>query len=115
MPSLKTLVAIALAVLAVGVGYLVFRSSETLVLTSHQPTQVHYQSFDPYTLEAFSSDQSIRFWVYGAEKSTGHGATIEITGRPGIRTVNWLPDGISVEFASNHRLFIPKSAFTGGR
>ncbi|NUP26171.1 MAG: hypothetical protein HOQ36_10670 [Nocardia sp.] len=47
----------------------------------------------------------------------GHPVYFEITGTrdPVLESVRWTPDGVSVHLDSGHRIFVPASAFTGGR
>ncbi|MEV6277472.1 hypothetical protein [Nocardia sp. NPDC051832] len=57
------------------------------------------------------------FIGHGPGVTYGHPVYLQSTGTEPFesRAVEWSQDGVRIEFTSGHELFVPASAFTGGR
>ncbi|MBC8063932.1 MAG: hypothetical protein H7Y17_03820 [Chlorobia bacterium] len=105
--------------------FLVWIQRGPVFYTSTQPSTVTYDHGDPYVLQARAErGDRVEFFVGksgnvgqgNGDWSYGHGVDIHMTGNDRkISETRWLPEGVEVVFLSNHRVFIPKGAFTGGR
>lgn len=99
------------------------RSSGKVLFQSTQAPSVHYGSWDPYELRVlegparfglFYSQPTAVIWVTKAgDPFYGHSIGTDLPSD--VSDAVWTADGVDLRFASGHRLFIPKSAFVGGR
>jgi hypothetical protein len=117
--------------------YSLTRQSLKVVHTWKQPSQVNYQSNDPYYLSVLESDRDWRDYPFTFEpkyryliyvgindKTPSYGHFLEfpfdpvVTGIDGYlnqSTVTWTPAGVTLKTPTQHELFIPKQMFIGGR
>jgi hypothetical protein len=91
---------------------------------------VDYGSFDPYTLTVYETSPLLSPWsryevwvCKSADRTYGHATDYGLhisSGRTRVQhieacTADWTPEGVTLTEPTGHRLFIPKSAFIGGR
>lgn len=119
------LLIIGVAVYTLAVLFFSESSSGRTLFASDQPPAVNYHSRDPYKLVVVEG--SIQWTTIGWPRTTnigvatkvqsdyGHGVSIAITGEARVSSATWNDQGIVITFDSGHTVFIPKSAFTGGR
>ena len=92
------------------------------VFTSCQPSQIKYNSFDPYCLYVIKQQQTLssNYIIFiGKEVDPNYGHTLNYPTTT-IKQfdqlkVNWTNKGIDLETYNGTRLFIPKNNFIGGR
>ena len=107
--------------------------SDRIVKQWHQPKDIDYKSFDPYTLSIIEgaidwNNLSLprRHYMYvgrGTEApSYGHYLDYsfhagfgDIDAHIGRSTVEWSAEGVTFIESTGHRLFVPKAMFIGGR
>ena len=99
--------------------------SNTILFKSTQPSDIHYNSFDPYTLSIIKQQQTLtskHIIFVGKEPDPTYGHTLNfpttiIVSDSEIENlqVDWTPEGIQIETYYGTKLFIPKKNFTGGR
>lgn len=131
---LVTLVAamFGLLVAVVATSYLTTPSNR-VIKQWHQPKDVDYQSYDPYTLSVVEGE--IEWYLFGFKRrhylfigrgseAPAYGHYLDYTFHPGSgdidahigrSTVQWAPEGLTFVEATGHRLFVPKVMFIGGR
>jgi hypothetical protein len=93
-----------------------------------QPDEIDYGSFGPYSLTVWEVSPLLAPWpryeVWVTRRGDpyyGHATGYEFHNSTGDEdyfdrcVVDWTPDGVAITEPSGHRLFIPKSAFVGGR
>jgi len=97
-----------------------------VLFESHQPSEIHYGSFDPYILKVVEG--SINWRTLGWPRSViikitrsqsnsyGHFIETNILIEKGDNiSVNWMNNAIEIVFPLGQRLVIPKELFIGGR
>ncbi|HEY4506264.1 MAG TPA: hypothetical protein VJJ24_02370 [Candidatus Paceibacterota bacterium] len=128
-----TIFKVILGVLLVGVVFTQMVGvvwSRKVLLTSCQPAEVTYDSFDPYCLTISKQRLSLgtRYVIWVAkqiEPSYGHGLDYPEVNR-GFFSISsddeisqtkvvWTSDSIELETPLNTKIFIPMKNFTGGR
>ena len=125
--------------IATGIAFLAFYSVIVLVLSERSSGLVLYESVQPPEID-YGRDEEGRYalriyagsikwnspdWSRRSEIAVarypfehgdyGHGIELDITGSPDVSETLWSTDGIELIFKTGHRLFIPMSAFLGGR
>jgi hypothetical protein len=94
------------------------------LLSSPQPADVRYHSYDPYVVGVSEGPISWRElgWsrsvVIGVAKAgfeDGHEVLVRMPGGAEVTGLEWTREQVEVRFASGHRLVIPKGSFIGGR
>jgi len=107
--------------------------SNRVIKQWHQPKELDYKSFDPYTLSVVEGaidwnnlDLRGRHYLFigrGTDAPsyghyhdyTFHAGIDDIDAYIGRSTVEWTAEGLTFVEATGHRLFFPKSMFVGGR
>ncbi len=102
------------------------RPGATTFRTFQQPDEIDYESFDPY--EVAITEGSIQWSTVGwprsilikvtrsGETSYGHFIETNLCVEDATKiTSEWDDTGVTLQFATGHRLTIPKEAFIGGR
>ena len=97
----------------------------TTLFTSTQPSDIEYNSFDPYILSIIKQQQTLtskHIIFVGKEPGPTYGHTLNfptsiIVSDMEIQElqVQWTQEGIQLETYYGTKLFIPKKNFTGGR
>ena|SRR5690606_34840946 len=99
--------------------------SSTTLFTSTQPSDIKYNSHDPYILSIIKQKQPLtskHIIFVGKEPDPTYGHTLNfptsiIVSDKEIEDlqVQWTAEGIQLETYYGTKLFIPKKNFTGGR
>ena len=107
--------------------------SNRVIKQWHQPKDIQYQSFDPYTLSVIEGSinwndirlpRHYQLFIGKGDEAPDYGHYIEYSFHPmseniekhiGRSNVEWTADGATFVENSGHRLFIPKKMFIGGR
>jgi hypothetical protein len=118
---------------ALAVTLLMNMPSNRILKQWHQPKEIDYKSFDPYTVSVIEG--AINWGILGTSRRhylfigrgteapsyghyldyTFHSGFEEVDEYIGRSTVEWKPEGLTFVEASGHRLFVPKAMFIGGR
>lgn len=95
------------------------------IFKSCQPSEINYESYDPYCVSIIKKRQTFNFkyYIWVAKKiDPSYGHAINYPNSNVIYEnefqdvkINWTNDGIEVETYLNTKIFIPKKNFTGGR
>jgi hypothetical protein len=127
------LVAIFAVVVSCVATWFLNSRSDRVIKQWHQPKEVEYKSFDPYTLSVIegaidwnnlSFPRRHYLFIGRGTESPSYGHYLDYTFHAGFEevdayigqsTVEWTSDGLTFVEASGHRLFVPKSMFIGGR
>ncbi|MBN1899204.1 MAG: hypothetical protein JW827_10525 [Spirochaetes bacterium] len=109
----------------IGAHMIGFVWSTEEIFKSSQPKGISYQSYDPYSLYIYKqkrtfSTEYIIMVSKDVEPSYGHVINhpdpYVISDAELKKTkVTWTPSGIQLVLYLNHKLFIPRKAFVGGR
>lgn len=99
--------------------------SNTTLFTSAQPSDIKYNSHDPYILSIIKQQQTLtskHIIFIGKEPDPTYGHTLNfptsiIVSDKEIEDlqIQWVPEGIQLETYYGTKLFIPKKNFIGGR
>lgn len=100
--------------------------SDKVLFRSDQPSSLKYSDEMPHRLVQYvgakhwltlGDDHSTEIWIShpGEERVEGHVITFDCSGDSQIVRADWTPEGIDIEFAMGHKLFVPKAMFVGGR
>ena len=99
--------------------------SNEKVFTSCQPSEIKYNSFDPYCLYVIKQQQTLtsKYIIFvGREVDPNYGHVLNFPTTSIISDiqftelkVNWTAKGIDLETYYGTQLFIPKKSFIGGR
>lgn len=99
--------------------------SDEKVFSSCQPSEIKYNSFDPYCLYIIKQQQTLglkHVIFIGKEVDSNYGHVLNFPTTSIVSNeqfnqlkVNWSVKGIELETYYGTRLFIPKKSFTGGR
>ncbi|MGI5224222.1 hypothetical protein [Actinoallomurus sp. CA-142502] len=95
----------------------------TLVHREDQPSTVRYQDGYEHHLGLYRERTLLHGTSYhlviGSDPSLSYGHMVDITptfgGTFAVRTSEWTAAGVRVRFTTGHELFVPASAFIGGR
>jgi hypothetical protein len=117
----------------VAIWYLNSRT-DRIIQQWHQPKEIEYKSFDPYTLSVvegaldwsrlLSLPHRHYLFIGRGTDAPSYGHYLDYTFHPSIddldahvrqSQVEWTPEGLTFVEASGHRLFVPKAMFVGGR
>lgn len=120
--KVRIIFASVLALACLAAIFLLWNRPGPVIHFSKQPSTVHYDHGDPYVVRARGygpikiwagrqSNLAQSFWDF----EYGHVVNIDITGCEGITQSNWTPNGVEIVFSTDHKLFIPKRSFIGGR
>lgn len=93
---------------------------------SKQPEDIKYGSFDPYVLRIVEGPikwnmlgwhrSSIIRVTRSPDSSYGHFINTDMNILCGdVNSIVWSPGGIEICYSRGHKLFIPKTAYIGGR
>ena len=99
--------------------------SDEKVFTSCQPSEIKYNSFDPYCLYVIKQQQTLtsKYIIFvGKEVDPNYGHVLNFPTTSIVSDeqfnelkVNWTAKGIDLETYYGTQLFIPKKSFIGGR
>ncbi len=113
------------SILALLAQWFGFAFSREIFVNSCEPSEINYNSFDPYCLKVIKLNLALNSrWIITISKAADpdYGFILnypspDIIGNEEIEglKVFWKPEGIELETMWNVRLFIPKQRFVGGR
>lgn len=107
--------------------------SDRVIKQWHQPGEVDYQSYDPYSLSVIEGAREWNFFSFSRRHYlfigrgtnapsyghyldyTFHPGSEEIDAHIGRSSVEWTQEGLTFVEETGHRLFVPKDMYIGGR
>ena len=121
------------SVISCATTWLLNSKSNRVISQWHQPQEVDYKSFDPYSfsvIEGAIDWKDLSFprrhclFIGRGTDAPSYGHYFDYTFHPGSEdideyigrsSVEWSANGLTFIEASGHRLFVPKAMFIGGR
>jgi len=116
------------------VAVFLYWPSGKIVAQWQQPAEIEYDGRGPYNVTIVEKDRNWYLfmlstdWNYdiyvGRESPPSYGHWIKypfaededkISAKLSQATVEWTDDGVTLELATGHRIFVPKKSFIGGR
>ena len=114
----RIVLAVMVLILCTWVAYQFWGNTGRVIHTSAQPSNVHYQSHDPYKLRVMvAGTDNIEIQI-GENGDFGRYSSFNLTFLPedvSISQTNWTAGGVEIVFSTGHRIFLPKTSFIGGR
>ena len=100
--------------------------SNKILFRSDQPSSIKYRDEMPHRLVQYEGTRqwltlgdhhNTNIWISHPDEELveGHVIVFECSGDSQIKHVDWQLEGLQIEFALGHKLFVPAEMYVGGR